>query len=147
MAEPKCEITQKKLDLPPKNTIIPKNFTVLDENTALSEKARRILQDENTDLWYRKDDKYKQPKAVVQMRIYTNDNDFGKSLSGNLFSKVWAQVLDQHLKEYTYMAELATLKFSLTANLVDIDLQWSGFNDSMPNFIKETLEKVGKMKE
>ena len=81
------------------------------------------------------------------MRIYTKDNDFGSSLSGNLYSKVWAQVLDQYLKEYTYMAELATLKFSLTANLCDIDLQWSGFNDSMPNFIKETLSKIGKMKE
>ena len=45
------------------------------------------------------------------------------------------------------MAELATLKFSLTANLSDIDLQWSGFNDSMPNFIKETLSKIGKMKD
>jgi secreted Zn-dependent insulinase-like peptidase len=45
------------------------------------------------------------------------------------------------------MAELATLAFGLTPNLVDIDLKWSGFNDSMPNFIKETLLKIGKMKE
>jgi hypothetical protein len=43
MNEPNCEINQKKLDLPPPNTIIPKDFTVLDENEALSKKAQRIM--------------------------------------------------------------------------------------------------------
>jgi hypothetical protein len=29
---------------------------------------------------------------------------------------------------------------------VSVDFTWSGFNDSMPNFIKETLIKIGELK-
>lgn len=41
--KPNCVITSKKLDLPPPNTMIPKNFDVLAENKALSEKATLIF--------------------------------------------------------------------------------------------------------
>jgi len=145
--KPNCVITSKKLDLPPPNTMIPKNFDVLAENKALSEKATLIFQDENTDLWYRKDDQYKQPKGIVKMRIATKDNGYGNSIEGRLFAQIWHRVLDEHLKEYTYMAEQATLSFSTAVNINDVDIQWSGFNDSMPNFIKETLIKIGQMKD
>ena len=43
MTQPNCEITTKKLDLPPKNTIIAKDFSVLEENKEHSEKAKLIL--------------------------------------------------------------------------------------------------------
>jgi len=58
---------------------------------------------------------------------------------------MWKEIADQHLKEYTYLAESATLKFDLDVGLNDVNFTWSGFNDSMPNFIKETLTKVGSM--
>jgi secreted Zn-dependent insulinase-like peptidase len=56
MASPNCEITSKKLDLPPKNTMIPKNFDVLAEDKAKSEIPTHIFGDGSTDLWYHKDD-------------------------------------------------------------------------------------------
>ena len=36
---PNCEIKSKKLDLPPANNLIPKNFNVLDKNKAYSDKV------------------------------------------------------------------------------------------------------------
>jgi insulysin len=71
MNNPRCEITSKKLDLPPQNNMIPKNFDILAENKELSEKPTLIFQDEYTDLWYRKDDEFLKPKANIQMKIYT----------------------------------------------------------------------------
>ena len=36
---PTCEIKSKKLDLPPANNLIPKNFDVLDKNKDYSDKV------------------------------------------------------------------------------------------------------------
>lgn len=58
---------------------------------------------------------------------------------------MWQDIVEQHLKEYTYQAETASLKFDLEVGISDINFTWSGFNDSMPNFIKETLVKIGQM--
>ena len=55
---PKSEIKSKKLDLPPPNNLIPKNFDVLDPNESYSSKVQILKQWEDTDLWYKKDDKF-----------------------------------------------------------------------------------------
>ena len=112
--------------------MIPKNFDILPANKEKSEKPTLILQEENTDLWYHLDDKFEQPKARVQLRMYLNELD-------PVIGQMWEAIVEQHLKEYTYLAEAASLGFDLTVGLVDINFTWSGFNDSMPNFIKETL--------
>jgi len=55
--------------------MIPKNFDVLPENKEKSEKPTLIQQDDNTDLWYHKDDQFLRPKAVVQLKMYINELD------------------------------------------------------------------------
>lgn len=45
--------------------MIPTDFEILDENKTLSEKPTLIYSDENTDMWYQKDDEFNQPKAIV----------------------------------------------------------------------------------
>jgi secreted Zn-dependent insulinase-like peptidase len=56
MTHPKCPITHKKLDLPPPNNLIPKNFDVLPENVEQSQQPRLIKKCDAYDLWYKKDD-------------------------------------------------------------------------------------------
>jgi secreted Zn-dependent insulinase-like peptidase len=48
-----------------------------------------LKQWENTDLWYKKDDKFLRPKAEVNLKLYTSDCDFGSSTEGRLFANVW----------------------------------------------------------
>ena len=68
----------KKLDLPPMNSLIPQNFDILEIDESLSEKPILIHQIEaDTDLWYKKDDKFKTPKGIVTCKIYTGDLYFG----------------------------------------------------------------------
>ena len=86
---PKCEIKSKKLDLPRPNNLIPTNFDVLEANEAYSNKVQLLKQWDDTDLWYKKDDKFQRPKAVVNMKIYTDDCDFGLSHETRVFASVW----------------------------------------------------------
>jgi len=62
--KPNCKISKKKLDLPPKNEFIPKNFDLLPKDEKLSAKPILLKQWDNVDLWFKKDDKFEMPKAI-----------------------------------------------------------------------------------
>jgi len=81
------------------------------------------------------------------MKLYTNDNRFGFDVQSRLFFKIWECVVDEYLREFAYMASQATLNSSVSILHDNIDFSWGGFNDSMPNYIVESLEKVVAMKD
>ena len=70
MSTPACEIKTKKLDLPPVNNAIPKNFDLLPKDENLSKEPQCIQKTSDTMVWYMKDDKFEVPKAHVLMKIY-----------------------------------------------------------------------------
>ena len=45
------------------------------------------------------------------------------------------------------MASCAQLSFQLTMLRDNIDLQWSGFNDSLLSFVSETLQRISAFKD
>lgn len=145
ITNPKCEIKQKKLDLPPVNNMIPTNFEVLDKDEKYSEKPQILKQWDDTDLWYKKDDKFEKPKAYINMKIYTTDNDFCVEDSARVFASVWNGVQEEYLREFNYMADCANLSNSVNVVYDNIGFSWSGFNDSMPNYVNETIKKLKDM--
>ena len=54
--------------------------------------------------------------------------------------------MNELLREFTYMADCANLEFKIDVMMDNINLSWSGFNDSMPNFIAETLQRIVAMR-
>ena len=50
-------------------------------------------------------------------------------------------MLQESLREFTYMADCAKLEFNIaiSSSFDNIDMKWSGFNDSLINFVSETL--------
>lgn len=80
------------------------------------------------------------------MKLYTNDNRFGFDVNSRLFFKIWEEVVTEYLREFAYMAQQATLNSAISILHDNIDFSWRGFNDSMPNYITESLEKVANMK-
>ena len=93
-----------------------------------------------------KDDRFKKPKGMVGCKIYTSDLQFGSSAQTTLFAGVWKRVLDEYLREFTYMADCAKLEFNVAVVRDNVDFKWSGFNDSLINFVSETLQKIFAMK-
>lgn len=45
------------------------------------------------------------------------------------------------------MADCANLDFNIAVLHDNLNLTWGGFNDSMPNFITETLKRIVAMRE
>lgn len=127
--------------------MIASDFTVLAEDASLSAQPQLIHQWEDVaDLWYKKDDHFKKPKGIIGCKIYTGDIQFGKSPLTTVFTEVWKRVLQESLREFSYMAECAKLSFKISLPRDNIDLQWSGFNDSLINFVSETLQRISAFK-
>jgi len=101
---------------------------------------------DDTEVWYKKDDKFKRPKGIVNFKIYTNDCSFSQTAAGRLFAEVWRQCLDEYLREFSYMASCASLDFSLVVAPDNVEFNWSGFNDSLPTYVTETVKRIKAMK-
>ena len=120
-----CPDNGKALDLPPPNNLIATNFDILSEDAGLSTRPQLVKQfDGLADLWYLKDDKFKKPKAIVSLKIYTTDLSFGTSPETNVFTEVWKRVLEEKLREFAYLAECAKLKFGIDFARDNIQVQW-----------------------
>jgi secreted Zn-dependent insulinase-like peptidase len=80
------------------------------------------------------------------MKLYTNDNQFSSTTQGRLFVEVWNQCLTEVTREFTYMADCAGLSFSSHMYSDNVGFEWSGYNSSLPVFIKETIDILQGMK-
>jgi len=89
LVEHECPDNGLKLDLPPPNVLLPKNFDILPANVVYSAYPKLIKQWAECDLWYKKDDKFKLPKAKIGAKLYTNDSDFGITKKGVVFAHLW----------------------------------------------------------
>ena len=130
----------KPLDLPPPNNFIATNFDVLPDDASLSARPMLVKQwEDQADLWYKKDDKFKKPKGTVACKIYTDDLMFGQSPQTTVFAELWKRCLSEVLREFAYMADQARLDFAITVTSDNIDMKWSGFNHKLVNYVTETL--------
>lgn len=147
MTEPACEIKSKELGLPPPNNLIPKNFDILPKDDSLSKEPQLIQKTPESLVWYMKDDKFERPKACVGMKVYCNqDEDALGSIDKRMFARLWESVLGEYLAEFRYMAECANLDSAISILYDGFLLNFTGYNDSMPNYIKETLQKMVDMR-
>jgi nardilysin len=113
-----------KLDLPYANKLIPTNFDILPENGDLSRRPILLNQWPETDIWYKKDDEYKLPKAFIAAKIYSNDCGFGKTPRGSVFVSMWVSVLKNYLAELTYMGICAELEFYIDQAVDNVEIRW-----------------------
>lgn len=146
MKKPAPVITDAKLDLPVPNTLIPTNFDLLPADTSLSKEPVQLKRWDSGILWYMKDDTFKKPKASISLQLHTSDNNFGVTKEARIFASIWKEMVDEYLNEFKYQAELANLNFSVSVHHDLLMFDWGGFNDSMPNFLTETIEKIVEMR-
>ena len=81
------------------------------------------------------------------MNLYTNDCLFGYDPRAKVFTHVWKLVQQECLREFNYMAQLTELDFDTKLDYDHIEFKWSGFNHCMPNYVKETMERLIQLKD
>lgn len=62
----------KKIDLPPPNTFIPKNFDLCAVSDS-KEVVAKLLDDEKIEVYYKKDDTFKVPKVSLHLQFKSNE--------------------------------------------------------------------------
>lgn len=60
---------------------------------------------------------------------------------------MWEKVVSEHLREFSYMADCASMNFGMNVIFDNISFSWSGFNDKIPVYIIDTLKKILEMKD
>ena len=110
------------------------------------------------DLWFHKDEKFKQLKAFFRFRIYTNDLPFVSGDGGDrssrgidpearhLFTTMWVEMVNHHLKIYNLLPNEMGYEFEVSLDQDHIQFYFSGFSDKLSNYIQQTLLKVTQMK-
>lgn len=80
------------------------------------------------------------------MRVYSNDCSFAKSPKGRLFVELWNKSVKEFTREFSYMAECASLSFTTSLGPDHVEFRWSGYSDSLPQFISQSVEILLKMR-
>lgn len=143
----KPEIPDGAMGLPPKNTLLPKNLDIVGEDDSTVPKLVHEWKGD-TEVWFLKDNKFKRPKAIVKVKIYPKAGllqELGLSVNGRVITELWVAVVKEHLREFNYMAEMASLELDFTVNHDGITLEFSGFNDSLATFVDQALEQIGHL--
>jgi secreted Zn-dependent insulinase-like peptidase len=133
--------------LPPKNNLIPTNFDLLEANEELCKVPVLLKSTDNYDLWYKKDDLFGRPKSFVSLKVYTQDCNLGRAPEARVFVVVWAQMQDEFLREFNYMANCANLSFDVYPVYDSVNFTWAGFNHTMPIYIEDSIQRLMKMQE
>ena len=52
-----------------------------------------------------------------------------------MFAEIWQAAINEYLREFNYMAEKASLEFKIKVNEDSFEFEFSGFNDSLFEFL------------
>ena len=94
-----------------------------------------------------KDDKFRIPRAIASMKLYTTDCEYMSNIKSKIFVMMWSRVVNEYLREFTYTAEMADLSFGLSTAQNNVSFYWAGYNDSMANYVVESIKRILKMRE
>jgi insulysin len=127
------------LDYPPENVFIPQNLNILSHDKTCQH-PEKLVDEEGLVVWYKKDDTFKLPKAMVLCQIYTNKS-FRHHTEYETLAYLWNSIVQNELQEISYMAKEANVDFKIHVNNEGLFLSVGGFNYSIYNAIEELVKR------
>ncbi|KAF8136542.1 Metalloenzyme, LuxS/M16 peptidase-like protein [Boletus edulis] len=131
----------QELRLPNKNDFIPTNLDV--EKREITEPQRRphlIYETPISQVWHKKDDRFWLPKASLVIEIRSPiANDTARAC---VLTRLFSDLVNDSLTEYTYDADLAGLAYNLGAHSLGVAISLSGYNDKLPDLAQRIVEAV-----
>ena len=102
---------------------------------------------DDAELWFKKDNKFNKPCGIVGIKLYTSDLLFGVDKKARLFAEIWRECFNEYIREFCYMADCANLSFTWNLCLDNLEFEWSGFSDTLPLYIAETVKRILMMRD
>lgn len=129
------------LRLPRPNEFIATNFEVnkpkeIDSIIPLEEPL--LMKDDKINkIWYKKDDRFWQPRGYIYVSIKLPNTQ--SCLSNSMLSTLYVQLVNDSLKDLQYDASCANSHVSFSKTNQGLDLTIYGFNDKLYTILKEFL--------
>ncbi|KAH9525028.1 hypothetical protein Btru_000137 [Bulinus truncatus] len=133
-----------KLKLPEKNEFIPTNFDLVPSDHEPCGSPEIVKTTPYCRLWYKQDDKFLKPKACVNID-FISPVAYIDPLHTNM-NALFTQLFDDALTEYSYMAEIAGLKYSLDNSIYGLTLTVRGYSDKLPILLEKIVKKMATFK-
>jgi len=128
------------LDYPPSNNFIPKDFSIHEvEGGGNNKYPKKILDDGKNVVWFKQDDIFKLPKAIVYVQVYFNAMEFLPYREIETISYIWSSIFENEIREIKYMADLAKVDFNINFNYEGLIMTVTGFNSSIQPVLKELI--------
>ncbi|KAI3367564.1 hypothetical protein L3Q82_026419, partial [Scortum barcoo] len=118
------------LHLPAENKFIATDFTLKPSDYPDTEFPVRIADSDRGCLWYKKDNKFKIPKAYIRFHLISPV--IQKSAKNVVLFDLLVNILGHNLAEPAYEAEVAQLEYKLVAGEHGLVIKVKGFNHKLP---------------
>uniref|UniRef100_A0A3B4B4H9 Uncharacterized protein n=1 Tax=Periophthalmus magnuspinnatus TaxID=409849 RepID=A0A3B4B4H9_9GOBI len=118
------------LHLPAENEFIATDFNLKPSDCPDTELPVRIADSEKGCLWYKKDNKFKIPKAYIRFHLISPV--IQKSATNVVLFDLLVNILGHNLAEPAYEAEVAQLDYKLVAGEHGLVFKVKGFNHKLP---------------
>ncbi|XP_073213824.1 nardilysin isoform X2 [Lepidochelys kempii] len=131
------------LHLPEENKYIATDFALKAPDCPESEYPVKILSTQQGCLWYRKDDKFKIPKAYIRFHLISPL--IQQSAENVVLFDTFVNILTHNLAEPAYEADVAQLEYKLVAGEHGLVIRVKGFNHKLPeskDFLNYVVQKL-----
>ncbi|XP_045906063.1 nardilysin-like [Micropterus dolomieu] len=131
-----------ELHLPAENKYIASDFTLKTCDRPDSEFPVRIVSSERGCLWYKKDNKFKIPKAYIRFNLISPM--IQKSPENLVLFDLFVNILAHNLAEPAYEADVAQLEYKLVAGEHGLVVRLKGFNHKLPLLLKLIVDHLAE---
>ncbi|XP_013911896.1 PREDICTED: nardilysin [Thamnophis sirtalis] len=118
------------LHLPEENRYIATDFALKDPDCPQTEYPVNIMSSQQGCLWYKKDDKFKIPKAYIRFHLISPL--IQQSAENVVLFDTFVNILAHNLAEPAYEADVAQLEYKLVAGEHGLIIRVKGFNHKLP---------------
>uniref|UniRef100_A0A8C2XML5 Nardilysin b (N-arginine dibasic convertase) n=1 Tax=Cyclopterus lumpus TaxID=8103 RepID=A0A8C2XML5_CYCLU len=129
-----------ELHLPAENKFIASDFSLKESDCPDTEFPVRIMNNERGCMWYKKDNKFKIPKAYVRFNLISPI--IQKSPENLVLFDIFVNILAHNLAEPAYEADVAQLEYKLVAGEHGLVIRLKGFNHKLPLLLKLIVDHL-----
>ena len=123
---------------PLKNDFIPYNLSLVEENPHL------VQDDERAKVWFKYDNRFKQPKISLTFRIETPK--VYRSAKNLELAKLYEAMMQEGLNELVYPIQIAGLSYGLSIEKKGVLLSLGGYSERIGDLIKLVTKNLKEVK-